>query len=83
MNKNKLKQWEIALLLAIWLTMSLGSVPCYGWWGTIFPQLTNVYDDTAVETMAYAPFSVEQGGEKIEVRFRIVDKFMELKMRWS
>lgn len=85
MHTNKLKQWEIALLLALYLTLSLGNIPCYGWWGTIFPQLTDVYgSETASEAMAYdAPWTLQSGQQKIEVRFRVLEQWNALKMRWG
>ncbi len=39
----KLKKWEIALLLALCISLFigvLGEPDCCAWWGTVYPELT-------------------------------------------
>ena len=62
---ERLKKWEIALALALTVTLACpGGVTAY-WWGTIFPGFAEpgyVLTQTA-----------ERGGERVQVRLWLLD----------
>ena len=43
MEHNRLKKWEIALLLALCISLGwgliFGETDCWAWWGVIYPDL--------------------------------------------
>ena len=65
---HKLKKWEIALACAAAVTLlwgfAVGQTPCYGWWGTVYPELSAV-DASAQTAAAHAQGAV--------LRFRLLE----------
>ena len=59
-----LKQWEIALVLALAATLLLGAVPGCAWWGAVYPELT---PDMSARTVAAA------AGGAVELRLRSLE----------
>lgn len=57
MEQKRLKKWEIALLLALCITLGwgliFGETSCCAWWGVIYPELTQGAGASA-ETFAAA-----------------------------
>ena len=51
MEHNRLKKWEIALLLAVCITLGwgliFGETDCYAWWGVIYPDLAQGAGESA------------------------------------
>ena len=51
MNDKRLKKWEIALLLALCVTLGwgliFGGTECYAWWGVIYPDLAQGAGESA------------------------------------
>ena len=68
MDDRKLKKWEIALACAVAVTLlwgfAVGRTPCYGWWGTIYPELADA--GGSVQTAA-------AGAQGVELRFRALE----------
>ena len=60
-----LKKWEIALILALAVTLLLGPAPGCAWWGAVYPELT---PDMGARTAAAAV-----GGGAVELRFRSLE----------
>ena len=71
MKNDKLKTWELALILSVSLTLCQGIAP--HWWGVMFPGLSPCQPGQAV---AAARFAEPAGG--VELRFQIVDWVREL-----
>ena len=73
-----LKKWEIALILALGITLCsgflFGGTECCAWWGTMYPELTGAAD-------AYLPASAVEGPAGVEIRFRIAEWIAAL-LRW-
>ena len=69
MSDRHLKKWELALICAMAVTLlwgaALGSTPCLGWWGTLYPELS---PETG---SAQAVSSAGAGG--VVLRFRILE----------
>lgn len=61
-----LKKWEIALLLAVVLTLLLGAAPGCAWWGAVYPELT---PDAGVQSA----FSAPAAACGVELRFRTLE----------
>ena len=61
-----LKKWEIALLLAMGLTLLLGPAPGCAWWGAVYPELTPAAGVQSVSTAA-------AGGGAVELRLRSIE----------
>ena len=76
-GKSGLKKWELALLLALGITLVYGfcsgTPACCAWWGTVYPELTGDID-------AYLPASTAGGGG-VEIRFRILEWLLALLQR--
>ena len=74
-NRQRLRPWELALMLALCFTLLTGAwaqnARTAGWWCVMFPPLT----PRAVQTMA-SPGSGESG--EYEIRFRILELWDEL-----
>ena len=51
MEHNRLKKWEIALLLALCISLGwgliFGETDCYAWWGVIYPDLAQGAGESA------------------------------------
>ena len=69
MPNGKLKKWEIALVCAAAVTLlwgfAVGRTPCYGWWGTVYPELVSA--DGGLQTVAAV------GTEGVVLRFRVLE----------
>ena len=68
MDDRRLKKWEIALICAAAVTLlwgfAVGQTPCYGWWGTIYPELA----DAGGSAEAAAA-----GAQGVALRFRLLE----------
>lgn len=71
-RKETLKNWELALILSVSLTLCHSAVPAY-WWGVIFPGLTPEAP-AQVETanMDGVPANGESSGA-VKLRFQLLD----------
>ena len=58
-----LKKWEVALILAVAITLLLGAVPGCAWWGAVYPELTPDMSARSVAAM----------GGGVELRFRTLE----------
>ena len=81
MNKrgDRLKRWEIALLLSLFITLCHGAVfgaPGMAWWGVIFPGLSEPAYREKVETVKLD--GGREDGREVEVRFRLLEWLDEL-----
>lgn len=77
-KREKLKRWELALVLAVCLTFGHALLPgsaagCH-WWGVIFPGLTDV--QPAVQEASAFPDG--RGGEGVVLRLRLLDWLREI-----
>lgn len=77
-KREKLKRWEMALVLAVCLTFGHALLPgsaagCH-WWGVIFPGLTEI-SPAAQETSAFPELRTAEG--RI-LRLRLLDWLREL-----
>ena len=76
---NRFKRWEIALILALCVTLCHGAVftaPGMAWWGVIFPGLSEPVYREDVETVKLDGGREDGGG--VEVRFRLLEWLEEL-----
>lgn len=68
---DRLKRWELALLLSLCVTLCHGAVsgaPGMAWWGVIFPGLSEpVYRETVKLD------GEREDGREVEVRFRLLE----------
>lgn len=66
---NRLKKWEIALLLALCISLGwgllFGETSCCAWWGVMYPELSRSAGESA-ETFAAAA-----EGEGLQLRFQL------------
>ena len=72
---NRFKRWELALLLALCVTLCHGAAftaPGVAWWGVIFPGLSEPAYQERVETVKLDG-GRESGGGEVEVRFRLLE----------
>lgn len=57
MEHNRLKKWEIALVMALCITLGwgliFGETSCCAWWGVMYPELARGAGESA-ETFAAA-----------------------------
>ena len=76
-NENRLRRWELALLLSVCITfchgLAFSSAPGISWWGVIFPGLAGDSAAEQVETSAFP-----DGGKEVQVRFRFLEWLKEL-----
>jgi len=78
MRNDRLKKWEIALALALTITLSCGVPAPTGayWWGVIFPELTPT---ACAGTDAPGGGFTLQGEEgEVALRFRLPELLREL-----
>ena len=74
MRKQGLKRWEMALALAVCITLSCASAAPAYWWGTIFPGLSECAGGRYTEAAGYT--EGETGG--VELRLRAAEWLREL-----
>lgn len=76
---NRFKRWELALILALCVTLCHGAVfgaQGVAWWGVIFPGLSEPVYRERVETVKLD--GGREDGREIEVRFRLLEWLEEL-----
>lgn len=78
---DKLKRWELALVLALCLSFGHALLPggaagCH-WWGVIFPGLTDI-PAAQTESAAAGAFPALRSADGAVLRLRLLDWLREL-----